>query len=652
MSKFYLALAGGLFLVFVGLTFVYLFVPQNIFRSSPKPSVKSAQTSRALVPETRTVYKTNSWFSSAYTFPSEPMFAYPGAYKVSEKGLEVSVPQIKVDDRVIFGSFDPLCALNWGEKISSSKVVGYGDWNVSVALSDSMHSYTASLVQGLPYVYLSGDSGLDLHISCTGAQFQKQQNGVLVRRGDAAIFIQSSAKRDVMISSEQEATLGSGDGQWRIVVLPDSASVELFSAEAWNPVIDTQVSWAEDSDSTFKTTYAFLTQTGDPVVTTIWPHQGRFVSDVEPFSNKSYRTVLGELSVVKTSGFSSVTKRESLPFSFTPVTDVAHRDGIVSAIRSDSAKYLKEEAPGGVYFKGTWIGALSSLVQLADVYGLTPERDQLLERLSSVMTRSLQDFSYDEKTHMFVALHPEFGNEKGNDHHFHYGYYIRAAAILKKYGRAVQGEGTITEMVNDISSFDRKGTRYPFLRSYSPYEGHSWADGEAHFGDGNDQESTSEALNAWYAVKLWGVVTGDFVTERRGEWLFSQELAGTRAYWFGVDNSFPSGYNYPIASLVWGGKREFNTWFSGHPMHVVGIQLLPITPASGYLAETSGNRVRFQLLEREPQVLHHEWADLYLGYTSYFDPVRASGELNQVESPQGMKLTSLLYQTVYRNQEK
>ena len=96
-----------------------------------------------------------------------------------------------------------------------------------------------------------------------------------------------------------------------------------------------------------------------------------------------------------------------------------------------------------------------------------------------------------------------------NDHHFHYGYFIRAAAEIAAArsglgrGRAAWG-GMVQLLIRDIASPDRADPWFPFLRCFDPYAGHSWASGHAKFGDGNNQESSSEAMNAWAGIILWG----------------------------------------------------------------------------------------------------------------------------------------------------
>ena len=60
----------------------------------------------------------------------------------------------------------------------------------------------------------------------------------------------------------------------------------------------------------------------------------------------------------------------------------------------------------------------------------------------------------------------------------------------------------------DANNWDRADTRFPFLRSHDAYAGHSWAAGHGDFGDGNNQESSSESMNFATAAILWGEATG------------------------------------------------------------------------------------------------------------------------------------------------
>ena len=63
-------------------------------------------------------------------------------------------------------------------------------------------------------------------------------------------------------------------------------------------------------------------------------------------------------------------------------------------------------------------------------------------------------------------------------------------------------------LIRDIFSPYRDGTLFPFIRYKDPYMGHCWASGFAWNNDnGNNHESTSEAMNAWAGIIMYGLLT-------------------------------------------------------------------------------------------------------------------------------------------------
>ena len=87
-----------------------------------------------------------------------------------------------------------------------------------------------------------------------------------------------------------------------------------------------------------------------------------------------------------------------------------------------------------------------------------------------------------------------------------------AAATVAQYDPAwaspSQWGGMVDLLIADANNWDRTDTRFPFLRSHDAYTGHSWAAGHGDFGDGNNQESSSESMNFATAAILWGEATG------------------------------------------------------------------------------------------------------------------------------------------------
>jgi endo-1,3(4)-beta-glucanase len=598
----------------------------------------------------RTIAKTSSWWTSAYQFPSQPLFVNPGAFKITKQGLGITLPQVVASANTVMSPYDEWCSVS-PESVSGSQVVGYGDWNVRLELKGQTTSWQVELVQGSPITYLR-NVGPALNVNCSNTTAKVVAAGLLIIRPGwpGAILIQA----DQPLSSPPPSTtaLHSASGQYRVALLPDDkeTTIQLFAPAVWSPITSTQITWKAQNQR-WTTDYAFLNDQGqsETRLLAIPPHIANALSPVAGQVLGTYRTNAGDLSLVSLSKIETSLPIPSLPLQFTSVPST-YQPQMQTALLADAQDLLKADVPAGVYFRGTWLGALASAIQLADLNNQPALRDQLLDRLESVLNDSLSKFHYQANTKMVTADNAEFGNEKGNDHHFHYGYYIRGAAILAHYrpsnlGRLSQ---TIELLISDIANADRTSSQLPFLRVFSPWEGHSWADAQANFADGNNQESTSEALNAWYAIHLWGQATKNQSLDGLGSWLFSQELQSTQTYWFGQNNAFPAGYRHPMASIVWGGKRDFATWFSAQPLHIYGIQWLPITPASSYLRSLGEwSPQQAELEKATPLLLQHEWADLYVARLAFTDPAAALTKLSSVRTVVGLKLRSLLLQTVY-----
>ncbi|MEZ5302681.1 MAG: glycosyl hydrolase [Verrucomicrobiales bacterium] len=108
-----------------------------------------------------------------------------------------------------------------------------------------------------------------------------------------------------------------------------------------------------------------------------------------------------------------------------------------------------------------------------------------------------------------IGYPASYGSEDQlNDHHFHYGYFLRAAAEVARRDPAWANGwgGMVGELIRDIACPDRGDARYPFLRNFDPYAGHTWASA-VKFADGNNNESSSEAIPLGRGLVLWAEFT-------------------------------------------------------------------------------------------------------------------------------------------------
>jgi endoglucanase Acf2 len=251
------------------------------------------------------------------------------------------------------------------------------------------------------------------------------------------------------------------------------------------------------------------------------------------------------------------------------------------------------------YWSGKQYGKVAELIAIADGLNLTDQKQQLLSWLKSELEDwfsaeknggldSENYFVYDENWNTLLGMEESFAaHQQLNDHHFHYGYFVRAAAEICRHEPnwcADEQYGAMVKMLIRDYAGDRDDPLFPYLRHFDPANGFSWASGNVNFARGNNNESTSEAANAYGALILFGLVTGDQAITERGIYMHASTAAAYWEYWNNIDgyrggnadnDNFPSGYDNITTSIVWGDGAVFSTWFSPAYAHILGIQGLP-----------------------------------------------------------------------------
>ncbi|MDB5823078.1 MAG: hypothetical protein JWR21_1782 [Herminiimonas sp.] len=198
----------------------------------------------------------------------------------------------------------------------------------------------------------------------------------------------------------------------------------------------------------------------------------------------------------------------------------------------------------------------------------------------------------------------DYFNASYIDHMFHYGYYIYAAAVIARYDEAwlTTNLEKVNTLVRDIANASLQDKSYPVMRMYDWYLMRNAADSGPD-ANGPNTESSSEAINADYAITLWGVVTKNPALQAVGAIMTAGEIRSARA-WYQITESnsvFPGvelGVNAvlnpdgrtssrtlaPAKEIAMGilrtNKPEINTFFSALEHKVVGIQILPLSPIS------------------------------------------------------------------------
>lgn len=605
----------------------------------------------------------NQWYTSIYkNFPTQPIFAMPLAFQISKDGLGFSYPQLTKTPNTIFAPYIEDFHVGFSSPLQKPTITGIGDWNVtasSTTQDGNAMSYT--LAHGVPFttVSITGKSAIISAQDAFTVSKDGTQHLVSGSKQHLTNMLLSIRGHNYLISFPQEQEISIDDKHITIqnptkiyiALLDTKEHYDLFLKTANISITNTGASYNE-SGKNIDTSYT-LSYTGKtkPLIA-LYPHQTAFLSSKFTILG-TYQTIRGTLSLIQTAQFVTSIP-QTIPLATFPKLANTPSD-LKQAVKDDIEKLISDPFPTSKdYYLGVWYGKAATLLQLSDTVGLSDEHAKLLAYVTPKFVQSMKAFHYDKTLHSLIADTPEFGNEQLNDHHFHYGYFIRTAAVLATADPSIIPaiKENVNAMVGDIATTNRNDSVYPYLRNFDTYEGHSWASGDANFGDGNDQESSSEAINAWYGIYLWSNITKDTSLHSLALSLYSSEIESTKYYWFGENGLYTAPYNHALASIVWGGKVDFSTWFSPETNMIYGIQLLPFTPGSFYVGSLKDFTKYAADFSSHGGTLQKDWGDIYLMWKSFYSPKEALQEKTDIKTYEdGNSKSNLLY-FLYYNQAK
>jgi len=337
------------------------------------------------------------------------------------------------------------------------------------------------------------------------------------------------------------------------------------------------------------------------------PHHHDILSGVR-WENIYYNSMKGDMQ-------GAVGSSWSLSYTLTTMTWSSPRDinsqwvnDVKSALAQDVVLDVVATDP---YFGGKQLAMLARLALVADEVGdvglANTYRGKLKGHLEAWLQGSKGGLMYDQTWGGIVHDENSFGNADYNDHHFHYGYFLYAYAAVAKedpsWGAAWNDK--ILQLVRDIAEPSGVDPFFTSTRNKDWFCGHSWANGIAvPFADSHNQESSSEAINAWYGLYLYGLAMHDARVKDLGRLMLSTEMRSVHQYWQITSSDSPQIYPAPfsnkkVVGILWSTKVDYATWFGGNPEFVHCIQYLPFTPISEELLRESWIREEYPVLASE-----------------------------------------------------
>lgn len=595
-----------------------------------------------------------SWFDG-HDY-SENMYPHPLTLKAAAEGLEMAYPtklttsnieyMYRHDADLVVG----LQQLN----AKATNVAAYSDWTVTADWTDGGSTLRATMGHGLPYVYYTTRGSADARVripegkSASIWRDNESALGITVDGHHYGLFAPSKArwsKKGDLFTSDLN-----GKNYFSVAVLPDAevSTLELFSKHAHAHVVNTQVTWEYDEEnSTVTARYQATTDVkesgeglSDAPIMALYRHQ--WLNSDADFLPQTYHSPRGEMKLVEGDSFTTKVKWLGvLPvLPKTAETDPDFSESrLVDYIKDNT--WVSELFPKGLtpvplhdtYWVGKSLGKHSTILQIADQVERSHERDLLLQSIKNELIdwfdgSAPHHFYYNDTWRTLIGYPSTYwSGEQMNDHHFHYAYFIMAAAVVAQYDQQfVKDYGPFVDLlIKDPANWERDDKRFPFLREMDPYAGHSWANGPSLFPEGNNQEASSEDLNFSAALIFWGSTTGNEEIRDLGMYLYSTQVEAVKQYWFDVDKKVhPKEFGKPTAAVVWGAGGWYHTWFTEDPNIIHAINYVPFTGASTYHGRWPDNvLMNFNYLEKLNKGEIWNWRDYLTMYLATADGNRA-----------------------------
>ncbi len=600
----------------------------------------------------------NDWWSSLIypldptSLDSLPLYAHPLVFQTHASGVGVSYPNSPevLSRQYMYPYREDLLVGLQGFTASELEVTAHSDFLVQFDLRSEGDALAVTMGHGLPYLQLTKRSDRDasVHLFSENVRVVRAEGGSVVVDVAGRLYGLFAPKGSWQRTKEGFSSDLGGKSHFSVAALPDASetTIRLFEKHAFAFADKSSVKW-QVSGTDIETEYSVQSTLVEPctesqseqtcerspqALLALYPHQWGNSSD-ETIANLTFASPRGQMKISDQGRFMTQLRA----FGLLPRPPLAEEDRgrVRRQLRRDSRAPLfpvglGETPAHDAYWDGKSLGRIATLVQIADATG----EDEIKEELLSALRDRLSDwfdgqapryFYYDKTWRSLMAFPESYGSASHiNDHNFHYGYFVHAAATVAQFDPkwALSHKPFIDLLIRDVAATKENDELFPRLRSFDPYAGHSWANGPAQFMDGNNEESSSEDVNFSWAVALWGALTGDRQLEELGLYLYATEVSTVEEYWFDVHGRvFPEGFAHPTVAMVWGAGGKYDTWFDQDPAMIHGINFLPLTGGSYYLGRHPAYvEKNFQVMLKRSHGEITTWRDPVLMFRALSDP--------------------------------
>jgi len=589
-----------------------------------------------------------------------------------------------------FEVFDGIAVGNSAYSNLEAYTKDYSEGSVTVIWkSGSTDVMEATFLHGSPYVYFKAYTGSievrtlrqdgvgEKGTFSTGSNMRgiwtsvagKTNNYLIVGEGSTT-FTDVSASSDPMTQGSMR--VNNAAKEMTLVYLPSlnagspsSAMINFFASKARNTVSALNIEYEVNrSTNEITVSHRYENSQGELVDTITGMHPLHWKNSSQTTSNYKIRSARGMLKFAEVDQFNyQIPYVGVLPTM--PTIDGSFDQATLESLVRDFSNTSPDSwnTYTDTYWSGKNYGKVAELAAIARSAGMQSEASQLINWLKAELSdwftaeadgalKTKKYFVYDSDWNTLFGFDEAYGaHQRIADHHFHYGYFVRAAAEICRVDSAWCGQdqyGPMIELLIRDYAADKDDPLFPHMRNFDPANGFSWADGKMNFIRGNNNESTSEAATAYGAIILYGLATGNNDLVEKGMYLHASTGAAYWEYWNNLDgynnvssdaDNFMPGYTHLTTSIIWGDGVDFATWFSGAYAHILGIQGLPSSPLIfhvGIHPEYMEDYVDLGLSEssngKPSGLIPDQWRDLWWNLWAMTDADAAIADYNSVSS--------------------
>jgi len=526
---------------------------------------------------------------------------------------------------------------------TASEVTDWSDWGFQFGLPDaSGRRMDIALARGVPFVwstytgvspaiaigtttiYDTNGSALSLvgsnSFTATAFAFDFQGRSFGVFAPDHTTF--------TVVGTTVTAQLSGTNNYLVYGLLPAHTYLNEFAQYAYAKVTGTRMDWVYDrTNGQINTTWT-LTATplknGQTNTLQGWlPHHYRTTQNQLAFKPYTYLTPRGSMKVAAGNRFQINYPFHGIaPMLPAPRTNGLPNDYVQSWMQTYVQNFANAGNPGGdeTYGAGKDFGVAAQYLTFAQQMGLTAASAQLQTAIEARF-KDWYTYTPGEIHHFFahydnwpalIGFDASYGSQGFNDNHFHYGYFMVATALVGLSDPAWLGQyGPMAKLVaKEYANWDRSDTNFPSFRTFDIWEGHSWAGGTSSAG-GENQESSSEAMNSWVGLFLMGNALGDDAMTGAGAMGYAMESAAVNEYWQdSYQTNFPPTYGKSMNGILGAGSLAFATYFDGDPAWVYAIQMVPQNHWNNYLVRNKASAfLQFSNLWNDRLTWQPQWSN-------------------------------------------